>query len=55
LGGLTSPRVVDGAKPVKDSLSQEVINLRSQVKVLMCSPFNRFLTCIHYKLYDSMH
>ncbi|XP_051218419.2 PH, RCC1 and FYVE domains-containing protein 1 [Lolium perenne] len=34
LGGLTSPRVVDGAKPIKDSLSQEVVNLRSQVENL---------------------
>ncbi|KAG8085423.1 hypothetical protein GUJ93_ZPchr0010g9979 [Zizania palustris] len=34
LGGLTSPRVVDGVKPINDSVSQEVLNLRSQVENL---------------------
>uniref|UniRef100_A0A0D3G736 FYVE-type domain-containing protein n=1 Tax=Oryza barthii TaxID=65489 RepID=A0A0D3G736_9ORYZ len=33
LGGLTSPRVVDGVKP-NDSISQEVLSLRSQVENL---------------------
>jgi alpha-tubulin suppressor-like RCC1 family protein len=36
LGGLTSPRVIaNDAKPTNDSLSHEVLNLRSQVYILL--------------------
>ncbi|KAG8068991.1 hypothetical protein GUJ93_ZPchr0005g14373 [Zizania palustris] len=34
LGGLTSPRVEDGVKPINDSVIQEVLYLRSQVEKL---------------------